>query len=74
MRAAIHSNDHKPPNVHVIGGGCEVVFEFECKARRIRLRDNFSDFRVSKIRKIEEWLLEILDVLCAKWREIHGDP
>ena len=73
MRAAIHSNDHTPSNVHLIGGGREAVFEFDCQRRTVRLRDNFSGFRISELRDFAEWLLEILDALCAEWRRIHGD-
>jgi Domain of unknown function (DUF4160) len=73
MRAALYSNDHTPPNVHVLGRGREAVFEFDCQNGTVILRDNFSGFRISEIRQFEEWLLEILDRLCAKWREIHGD-
>jgi hypothetical protein len=73
MRAVLYSNDHTPPNVHVIGGGREAVFEFDCQTRTVRLRDNFSGFRISELRDFEEWLLEILDRLSAEWRGIHGD-
>lgn len=29
-RVVIYSNDHRPAHVHVLGSGCEAVFELAC--------------------------------------------
>ncbi len=31
LRAVIYTNDHRPAHVHVIGDGCEAVFEMNCE-------------------------------------------
>jgi hypothetical protein len=30
LRVAIYPNDHRPAHVHVIGKGCEAVFNLHC--------------------------------------------
>jgi Domain of unknown function (DUF4160) len=72
MRAVIYTNDHDPPNVHVEQDKCEAVFEFDCGAGTVRLRVNYR-FGPHRIEPIRKWLMEILEKLCNKWEEFHGD-
>ena len=40
MRVTIYPNDHRPAHVHVIGGGCESVFDLQCLQGPPALREN----------------------------------
>jgi hypothetical protein len=71
MRAVIHTNDHKPPNVHVEKDDCEAVFDFDCSVGTVVLRLNYR-FGPHRIEPIRKWLLEILEKLCSKWEVFHG--
>jgi Domain of unknown function (DUF4160) len=72
LRVVIYPNDHRPAHVHVIGRGCEAVFNLNCSVGPIDIRENygFSRREVSDIKKV---LTEYLDNLCWAWEEIHGN-
>ena len=40
-RVVIYSNDHRPAHVHVLGNGCEAVFELDCPYGPPCLRENY---------------------------------
>ena len=37
LRVAVYPNDHRPAHVHVVGGGCEAVFNLNCPAGPVEL-------------------------------------
>jgi Domain of unknown function (DUF4160) len=68
----IHTNDHRPPNVHVIGRGCEAVFEPNCPAGPVQLRENYR-FNQSDLTRIKRCLTKLVATICEEWERIHGD-
>lgn len=71
LRVTIYPNDHRPAHVHVIGRGCEAVFNLNCPAGPVELRENYG-FSRREISKIETVLSRRLEELCRAWEEIHG--
>jgi hypothetical protein len=71
LRVVIYPNDHRPAHVHVIGRGCEAVFNLNCPAGPVELRENYR-FSKRQISKIETELTDRVDELCRAWEEIHG--
>ena len=67
----IYPNDHRPAHVHVIGRGHEALFQLNCPAGPVELRENYR-FSRREISKIETGLTEHVDELCRAWEEIHG--
>jgi len=49
LRVVIYPNDHRPAHVHIIGNGCEAVFNLHCPkgpargARKLRILAQSSD-------------------------------
>lgn len=41
LRVVIYPNDHRPAHVHVIGNGCEAVFNLRCPKGPPELRENY---------------------------------
>ena len=72
LRAVIYPNDHRPAHVHVMGNGCEAVFELHCPDGPPELRVNYS-FTRKQLGLIAAWLMDNLAQSCAEWRHIHGD-
>jgi len=70
LRVVIYPNDHRPAHVHVIGDGCEAVFNLNCPEGLPELRENYG-FSTSKLLKIKTALTSRLPDLCAKWSMIH---
>ena len=52
LRVVIYSNDHQPSHVHVIGNGCEAIFNLNCPHGPAGLRANFH-FPDKDLKKIE---------------------
>jgi hypothetical protein len=71
LRVVIYVNDHRPAHVHVIGNGCEAVFQIHCRESRISLRENYG-FRRSELTRLENELNPQLDTICREWEKIHG--
>lgn len=71
LRAVIYPNDHRPAHVHVIGRGCEAVFNLHCPAGLPEIRENYG-FSRREIAHIERVLTGDLGALCAAWENIHG--
>ena len=71
LRAVVYPNDHRPAHVHVIGRGCEAVFDLNCLAGPVELRENYG-FSRREISKIEAVLSQHLEELCRAWERIHG--
>lgn len=71
LRVVVYPNDHRPAHVHVIGRGCEAVFNLNCPFGLVELRENYG-FSRREISDIESALTEHLEELCRAWRQIHG--
>lgn len=73
LRVVIYLNDHRPAHVHVIGNGCEAVFNLQCPEGPPELRENYG-FSQAEASRIKAALAQRLAHLCAAWKDIHGDP
>ena len=73
LRYVVYPNDHRPAHIHVIGNGCEAVFDLNAPAGPPELRENYG-FSIRTIRKIESRMAENLTMLIDAWRKIHGEP
>ena len=71
LRVVIYPNDHRPAHVHVIGRGWEAVFNLNCPAGPVEVRENYGFSRL-EIGSIEEVLTDHLTALCSAWEKIHG--
>jgi hypothetical protein len=71
FRVVIYPNDHRPAHVHVIGAGCEAVFNLNCPKGPIELRENYG-FSSKALNRIELVLADHLASLCREWENIHG--
>lgn len=71
LRVTVYPNDHRPAHVHVIGKGCEAVFNLNCPAGPVRLRENYG-FSRPALARIQKALSNHLQALCKAWEEIHG--
>jgi len=71
-RIVIYPNDHRPTHVHVVGKDAEAVFNLHCPSGAPELRENYG-FSGPQLTGIRNFLAENLDLLCAKWSEIHED-
>lgn len=72
LRVVIYPNDHRPAHVHIVGNGCEAVFNLQCPDGPVNLRENYG-FTRSELTKIASELTVYLAVLCEHWRRIHED-
>ena len=71
LRVVIYPNDHRPAHVHIIGNGCEAVFNLHCPKGPLELRENYGFPRKDIVRIIAK-LAAVLAALCFEWRQIHG--
>ncbi|MGD1101585.1 MAG: DUF4160 domain-containing protein [Terriglobia bacterium] len=71
MRVVVYPNDHRPAHVHVIGSGREAIFNLNCPAGPVELRENYR-FSRREIVPIQAVLTEHLEKLCRAWGGIHG--
>ncbi len=71
LRVVVYPNDHRPAHVHVIGAGCEAVFNLNCPAGPAEIRENYG-FSARAIPRIERVLKRHLTALCCAWEKIHG--
>ena len=72
LRVVVYPNDHRPAHVHVIGGGCEAVFNLHCPADPSELRETMG-FPQRELGRIAAALQLRLASLCQHWSRIHGD-
>jgi len=72
LRVVIYPNDHRPAHVHVIGRGCEAIFNMNCPAGPAELRENYG-FSRREVRHIGNALMNHVATLCAAWEGIHGN-
>ncbi len=71
LRMVIYPNDHRPAHVHVIGRGYEAVFNLNCPAGPVEIRENYG-FSRREITHLKRVLMDHLAVLCGAWENIHG--
>ena len=71
LRVVVYPNDHRPAHLHVIGTGCESVFNLNCPAGPVELRENYR-FSRRELAQIQRTLTEHLKNLCQAWEGIHG--
>jgi hypothetical protein len=71
LAVRVYPNDHRPAHVHVIGNGCEAVFNLPGPATALELRENFG-FRPREVSRIRAQLGDHLEALLAAWETIHG--
>jgi xanthine dehydrogenase molybdopterin-binding subunit B len=71
LRVVVYPNDHRPAHVHVIGHGHEAVFELNCPAGPVTLRENYG-FSRHALARIQNVLLQNVAALCGAWESIHG--
>ena len=72
LRVVVYPNDHRPAHVHVVGHGCEAVFNLRCPAGPPELRENMG-FARRELARIADGLEAELSELCHQWRRFHGD-
>jgi hypothetical protein len=72
LRVVIYPNDHRPAHVHVIGNGCEAVFNLNCPSGPPDLRENYGFARID-VTRIAAMLVASLLIACSGWERIHGD-
>jgi hypothetical protein len=72
-RVAIHSNDHRPAHVHIIGDDCEAKFQLHCPEGPPELWENYG-CPANELSKIKMALTQRITHLCAEWEKIHGLP
>lgn len=71
LRVVIYTNDHRPAHVHVIGAGKEAMFMLHFPQGPPELRTSYG-FGHREVNRISEALARALQMLCAKWRKMHG--
>ena len=71
LRVAIYLNDHRPAHVHVIGNGCEAVFDLHCSTGPVELREVYG-FSRRDIADIRAELDGRVGGLCGEWNLLHG--
>jgi hypothetical protein len=71
FRVVIYPNDHRPAHIHVIGSGCEAVFQLNCPTGPVTLRENYW-FSRRDIARIKGMLAPRMAQLCRDWERIHG--
>jgi len=71
LRVAIYPNDHSPAHVHVMGGGCEAVFNLNCPAGPVEVRENYT-FSRRELGRVQKELGGHVAMLCEAWERIHG--
>ena len=72
LRVVVYPSDHRPAHVHVIGPGGEAVFDLNCPAGPVELRENYG-FSGRGITYFKKVLAKHLQELCRAWEDIHGD-
>jgi hypothetical protein len=72
LRVVVYPNDHRPAHIHVIGDGCEAVFDLNAPSGPPMLRENYG-FSAKDIRHIKAQLAKSLTLLIDGWRNNHGE-
>jgi hypothetical protein len=67
----IYPNDHRPVPCSCDRKGCEAVFNLNCRAGPVDIRENCG-FSRKEIVRIEAELTAHMTDLCRAWEDIHG--
>lgn len=67
LKFKINANDHKPPHVHVEGGGGSIRINLIT----LEIMDNETEFSESLVRRIIDYVKEHRDELLERWAEYH---
>ncbi len=67
LRVVIHTRDHRPAHIHVIGAEAEVKFDLNTWETL-----SVYGFSESAVRKIRNYLRQYTSELLEAWNEIHG--
>jgi hypothetical protein len=70
-RIVIYTNDHRPPNVHVLNEDDHARFELLCDLGRVRLLSNIG-FKQSQLNRLYKILEQHVAKLCKVWGGIYG--
>lgn len=71
MRVMIYTNDHRPAHVHVWDGKRQAVFNLNCPAGSVELRENYG-FSLPEVNDLVQTLQIHVQSLCTEWEMIHG--
>ena len=71
LSVVVYPADHIPAHVHVFGSGNEAVFNLNCPAGPVALRENYG-FARRAISGIRRALNDAVPMLCQEWSRIHG--
>jgi hypothetical protein len=72
LRVVIWPNDHRPAHVHIKGADSEAIFNLRCPGGPPALRESYG-FKLADLNRIADTPAAAISVLCADWRNIHGD-
>ncbi len=72
LRVAIYPNDHRPPDVHVIGPNGEAVFYLNAPDGPPSLRSS-KGFTMAELNRIASALMADIENLIAHWNRFHGN-
>jgi len=68
----IYLRDHLPPHVHVFTGNCEAIINLHCPKGDPDIRESFY-CKPKEVKGALEVVSEHQQILCAMWKEIHGN-
>jgi Domain of unknown function (DUF4160) len=72
IRVVIYPNDHRPAHVHAIRGDEFSVFSLNCPTGPPELVEAHG-FSGTELNRISKAIAAQLQLLCLKWRSIHGN-
>lgn len=67
----IYPNDHRPAHVHVWDGRRQAMFNLNCPAGPVELRENFG-FSWPEVNQLARSVQPHVQALCARWRSFHA--
>jgi len=67
----LYTNDHRPAHVHVWDAGRQALFNLNCPAGPVELRENFG-FPWSEVNELARLLQPHVPALCARCKTMHG--
>lgn len=72
FRVVIYLNDHLPAHIHIVARGNSATYDLNCPAGPAELRQNFG-LSPAELRQAKNGLAGHVEMLCQRWREIHGE-
>ncbi|WP_119313924.1 DUF4160 domain-containing protein [Calidithermus terrae] len=73
FRIVIYPNDHRPPHVHVMTAGGEVLILLGLDGEAVEIREIRGAVKNGDAVRAIETVSRNNDSLLEWWREIHGD-